>query len=209
MSRSVSEAQASAAVGIVDPAPRTAKTLSLGERAVRSPPHGADYLPPAQSEEISEPRSGASLRSEKAASKYLATRDQRRSVQSRVATARAFDESLHARQVRGDEAYSNVAVARACDVDERIVRDWRAGIRPVPAWSLKLMPAEVRRELDADIDAARAGKIDRRELPNVRPLLSKLDAQLANEDPAIALRELVAAARQLAGMIERLTGGDR
>lgn len=210
MSRSVLEVQGSSAVALGDLRPRTARTLRLGERAGSSPLHGAENLPFAQSEVPAPPRSEASLRSEKAASDYAATRDQRRSVKARAETSRAFDEALHARQVRGEEAYSNVAVGRACDVDERIVREWRNdwndGRRPVPAWALKLLPFEITRELGADIEAARVGKLDRRELPNVRPMLSKLDAQLAHEDPAIALRELVAAARQLAGMIERLTG---
>lgn len=210
MSHSHFDVQASSAIVVGDVGPRTAKTLRRGERSGESPLQAPDRLPHAQSAVPSPPRSEASIRSEKAASHYAATRDQRRSVIARGATSRALDEALHARQVRGEEAYSNVAIARACDVDERIVRDWRNdwkdSKRSLPAWALKLVPFEIRRELDADIEAARVGKIDRRELPNVRPMLSKLDAQLAQEDPAIALRELVAAVRQVEGMIARLTG---
>jgi hypothetical protein len=127
-------------------------------------------------------------------------------VLARNDTARALDETLHERQVRGEEAYSNVAIGRACDVDESIVRKWRTNQKPLPAWALKLVPFEIHRELAANIDAARVGKIDRRELPNVRPMLAKLDAQLATEDPIIALKELAQAARQLEAMIARLTG---
>ena len=158
----------------------------------------------------SEPRSDASLRSEKAAATYAVSRDERRSVLARVDTSRALDEALHARQVRGEEAYSNVAVARACDVDERIVREWRSGDRALPAWALRMLPHDIAREVTASIDAARVGRIDRRELPMVRPMLSRLEAQLAKEDPAVARRELEAALRMIGGMVERLKGmGER
>lgn len=209
MGRIVSEVQGSSAIALGDPEARTAKVLRLGERAGNRPLHASDSVTSVQSEVPSPPRSGASLRSEKATAKYLATCDSRRSVLARNDTARALDETLHERQVRGVEAHSNVAIGRACDVDESTVRKWRTNMKPLPAWALKLVPFEIHRELAANIDAARVGKIDRRELPNVRPMLAKLDAQLATEDPAIALKELVQAARQLEAMIARLNGGAR
>lgn len=186
MRRIASEVEGSSAVAFVDEPPRTAKTLSLGERAGGRPLHASEHSALVQSEVPSPPRSAASLRSEKAAASYLETRDQRRSVLLREETAQALDDALHVRQLRGDEAHSNVAIGRACDVDEATIRKWRTNQKPLPAWALKVMPFELHRELVANIDAARLGKIDRRELPNVRPMLSKLDAQLANEDAAIA-----------------------
>lgn len=201
------DGQASSTACFVDDRPRTAKVLRRGECAVRTPLSAADSVTRVQSEVPSPPRSDASLRSEKAAANYAATREQRRSVVARLTTATAFADALHARQIRGEDAYSNVAIGRACDVDESTVRKWRDGEKALPAWAMKLLPFEICRELGVDIETARHGKLERRELPNVRPMLSKLDAQLANEDPAIALRELVAAARMLSGMIERLTGG--
>ena len=209
MARIASEFDGSHASAIVDEPRRTAKTLRRGERSGSALPHATEISTAVQSEIPAEPRSEASLRSEKAAATYAETRDLRRSVQVREETAEALDHALHERQVRGEEAYSNVAIGRACDVDEATVRKWRTNRKPIPAWALKLVPFEIHRDLVADIEAKRLGKIDRRELPNVRPMLAKLDAQLANEDPAIALKELAQAARQLEAMIARLTGGGR
>jgi hypothetical protein len=211
MRRHFVEAECAADARVFERGARTARTLRLGERAGSAPLQAPDHLPLAQSEDSSPARSEASLRSEKAASEYAATRDQRRSVQARIATARSLDEALHVRQVRGEEAYSNVAIARACDVDERIVRDWRDDSpdakRALPAWALKLLPSEIHRELNADTEAARVGKIDRRELPNVRPMLSKLAAQLPLEDRDVADRELAAAERMIQAMRQRLWRG--
>lgn len=209
MGRIVSEAQGSSAVALGDHKARTAKVLRLGERSGGSPLQASDSVTPVQSEVPSPPRSGELFRAEKAAANYLTTCDSRRSVLARSDSAQAFDETLHAKQMHGGDAYSNVAIGRACDVDESTVRKWRTSKKPLPAWALKLLPFEVYRDLIADIEAKRLGKIDRRELPNVRPLLAKLDAQLASEDPSVALKELVAAARVLEAMIARLNGGGR
>ncbi len=201
------EGQASASPAIGDQSQRTARTLRLGERSAPATFQRPDSVADDQSAQTGTPpaaRSDASIRSEIAAANYAATKDMRRSVRARDTIANDLNEALHARQVRGEESYSNVAFGRACDVDEKTVAKWRSDEKPLPAWALSLMPHDLYRETLASVEAARHGKIERRELPNLRPLLSKLDVQLAQEDPAVALRELGAAARQLAGMIERL-----
>lgn len=209
MVRIVSEFHRSSAVSVGDDRPRTARTLRLGERSGSALPQAPESSPDDQSAIPSPPRSGASIRSEKAAANYAATKHDRRSVVAREKVANDFSEALHARQLSGDEAYSNVGIGRACDADEKTIAKWRSAEKPLPVWALHLMPNDLYREVIAGVDAARRGRIAPRELPNVRPLLSRLDAQLASEDPAIALRELVAAARLLESMIARLTSGAR
>lgn len=112
-----------------------------------------------------------------------------------------FGTVLHELQVQDTERYSNTAIARAVGVDEKIVREWRSGDRPIPAAALGLLPWEVYARMRAHIEAARAGRIEPRALPQMRPLLAKVAGQLAREDRDVAIQELRAARGEIDDMI--------
>lgn len=61
--------------------------------------------------------------------------------------AKAVDTILHARSMRGDMGSSNEALARACGVDEKGIRQWRKNDKRIPLAALLLMPASVSVEI--------------------------------------------------------------
>lgn len=99
---------------------------------------------------------------------------------ARMEVAGAFDRVMHAHWVAGEGAFSNCAVARACGVDERIVRRWRLGEQPIPIAALLVMPPTLAAEIVSLVQ-------DRRVLsPHQRGVPALLDAVAALAEPARA-----------------------
>jgi hypothetical protein len=150
------------------------------------------------------PRSEASLRAERAAAAL--PRSLRPLAKARTEFATAFDRVMNEHWLRGEEAYSNVAVGRTCGVDERIVREWRTGERPMPAAALALLPTQVYGEM-LDHLAASRGRTPKRALMQLRQALTDLDAQLAHEDGTEVVRTLGGAQEQLTELMKKAMGG--
>ena len=210
MPRSTIDAQGSSALQVVDLAPRAAKTLRRGERSGLFP--AASEPRAAQAGGTSEPpRSAESLRAEMSRGQLeLLPREQRPLAKARDEFAEAFDRVMNAHWLRGEEAYSNVAIARACGVDEKTVRAWRSEGRteqkPMPAAALRLLPSQVFGEMLDYLSTAR-GRTPKRALVKLREALGELDGQIAHEDAAEVLRALLGAQEQIAGLMKKAMGG--
>ncbi len=63
--------------------------------------------------------------------------------------ARVLDETLKSLAKAGHKYATNAAVAMRCGVDEKTVRDWRAGKKAIPTHRLKLLPASIRGPVEA------------------------------------------------------------
>lgn len=120
--------------------------------------------------------------------------------------ARRFDEIMHAHWVRGEEAYSNVAVARACNVSEKTVRDWRSGAKRIPPEAIALFPSQLFDETVAILTGLR-NRAPKRAIAQLRQALADLPSQLAGEDPAEILRALLNAQGEIAALMQKAVGG--
>lgn len=110
--------------------------------------------------------------------------------------AAAFDAVMHEAWLAGEEAYSNCAVARACGVDEKTVRQWRDGRKPLPASALTLMPTRVREQLETHI-ADERGAAPKRGVFLVRQGVALMRTELSHDDARESLRAVRAAKREL------------
>lgn len=115
---------------------------------------------------------------------------------ARVALASAFDGIMHGHWLRGEAAYSNVAVSRVCGVDEKTVRQWRANEKPLPWAAAIVIQSQLRFDVERQIDEVR-GKTPRRALTQLREALEALETQLAHEDAREVGRALDDAQEQL------------
>lgn len=200
--------EGSSAVAIVDEPRRTARALRLSDRRTNRLPDAQEIGTPVQSEPVAAPRSEASLRSEKAHERLASTpRALRPLTKARDDIAAAFDRVMSEHWLRGEEAYSNVAVARACGVDERIVREWRSGEKPMPAAALALIPSQLYAEMVDSLAANRRQGVPRRALVKLRESLAELDGQLGHEDGAEVVRALAGAQGQIASLMAKAVGG--
>lgn len=109
--------------------------------------------------------------------------------EARQTLSKAFDAVMHEHWLRGEEAFSNVSVARMCGVDEKIVRQWRTGDKPMPLAALLLLPSQLYSEMLGQVDAGR-GRTPKRALVQMRQALADLDGQLAHEDLDEVVRAL-------------------
>ncbi len=125
---------------------------------------------------------------------------------ARCAVARAFDEVMHAHWLRGEESYSNVAVARSCGTDEKTVRQWRLGTKHLPVTALTLMPSQIYAEV-LDIVAKSRGVVPKRALLLLTKSLDDLDGQLAHEDPTEVVKALAGAQGRIAELMKKAMGG--
>ena len=204
-SRSPFEFQGSACPAVFPAEGRTAKALRRGERAgvfaaetsARTDQTGGIQAPP---------RSEASLRSESLRARFDALpRSLRPLAKARSEFAAAFDTVMNEHWLRGEEAYSNVAVARACGVDEKTVRAWRSEEKPMPAAALTLIPTQVYGEV-LDYLASARGRTPKRALVKLRESLGELAGQLAHEDGAEVVRALVGVQGQVAALMTKAMG---
>lgn len=124
---------------------------------------------------------------------------------ARCSFAAAFDAAMHAHWLRGEESLSNVAIGRACGVDEKTVRLWRLGEKPMPAAALQLLPSQVYGEMIDHLAGSR-GRTPKRALVKLREALGELGGQLAHEDGSEVVRALVGAQGQLADLMKKAMG---
>ena len=122
---------------------------------------------------------------------------------ARAALARAFDAALHEHWLRGDAAYSNCAVARAVGVDEKTVRQWRDGEKPIPAAALSLLPGVLHDQVLAEISRMR-GRARKRAVVMLREVVTGLRAELAHEDAREVRRAIHDAQRELLELADEL-----
>lgn len=135
---------------------------------------------------------------------------------ARARFAEALDSTLNDHWVNGEEAYSNVAIARMCGVDEKTVRAWREdesdepGVqgKPMPAAALQLVPSRLHEELLEHVAAAR-GRAPKRAIGLLRRALVDIEWQIANEDPREVVKALAAAQVQLGELMKKAMGGGR
>lgn len=156
-----------------------------------------DDLPKA---EDSGPRTIQSVRAEQAALRP------RGLAKAKSDFARRFDEVMHAHWVRGEEAYSNVAVARACNVSEKAVREWRRGIKRIPPECIAKLPGQLF-DQTIEIMTGMRSRAPKRAIAQLRQALADLPSQLAGEDPAEVLRALLNAQGELAALMAKAVGG--
>lgn len=106
----------------------------------------------------------------------------RKLAKARSEFVRRFDAIMVGHYLRGEEAYSNVAVARACGVDEKTVRQWRSGEKQLRAETIALFPGRLRDEVLALLKDLE-GRAPERALVQLGRSLDALDTQIAQEDP--------------------------
>lgn len=140
MRSSLPDVHGSAACRFVDEPARAERARSEDVRA----PHATatDVVPPAAEPSA---RSLESVRAELAHQALKAV--PRKLAKARSAFVRSFDALMNDHHLRGEEAYSNVAVARACGVDEKTVRQWRSGEKHLRAEAVALFPGRLRDEV--------------------------------------------------------------
>lgn len=119
--------------------------------------------------------------------------------------ARRFDAVMHAHWVRGEEAFSNVAVARACGVDEKAVRQWRLGEKRIPPEAMALFPSQLFDETVSVLEALRS-RTPKRAVSELGKALSNLDTQILHEDPTEMLRALVEARSKIDALMKKAMG---
>lgn len=209
MSRSVSEIQGSAAVSVVDLDARAENASSSGVRpAIRA------VCNRATSGEREEPRaaqtggvpaapeSERTIESHRAeAASHALQSGPRKLVKARSEFVRRFDAIMTEHRMRGETAYSNGAVARACGVDEKTVRQWRNGEKPLRAEVVALFPGRLRDEVLALIRELDGRGVE----PGIVQLaksLDVLDSQVTAEDASVldhAIGRLVGMKRKAMG----------
>ncbi len=154
-----------------------------------------------------ENRTGESRRSEAAYRDINALPPHRRKLAvARAELANAFDAVMHEHWLRGNEAYSNVAVARACDIDEKQVRQWRENEKPMPAAAMVLFPGRLYQDVLAEVERMR-GRGTKRSAVLLREALDGLGEELAREDARDARRVIDDGQRRLLEISARLTEG--
>jgi hypothetical protein len=150
------------------------------------------------------PRTETSIRAEVAHRDLQALPPSQRPLAlARAEFARAFDSVMHNHWLAGEGAYSNVAVARACGVDEKTIRQWREGEKPFPAAALTLLPGQLFDEIMSHVAAAR-GRTPRRAVVQLREALTALRVQAVHEDQHELTRALLDAQREL---LDIMSGG--
>lgn len=113
----------------------------------------------------------------------------RKLAKARSEFVRRFDAIMAEHRMRGEGAYSNGAVARACGVDEKTVRQWRAGDKPLRAEVVALFPGRLRDEVLALIRELDGRGIE----PGIVQLarsLDVLDGQVTAEDAPVLRRAI-------------------
>lgn len=138
------------------------------------------------------PRTAHSLRCEQAYRDWQATPPSQRPLAvARGELARAFDAAMHAHWLAGEGAFSNVAVARSCGIDERNVRQWRDGEKAMPVAALLVMPATLTNELVTLVRERRGLAVHQRGLAALAAALDQLEAR---SRPTTATRSCVRSA---------------
>lgn len=151
------------------------------------------------------PRTAHSIRCQKAYRDWLALPPSQRPLAvARGEIARSFDTAMHAHWLAGEEAFSNVAVARACGLDERNVRQWREGEKAIPLAALLVMPATLANEMVNVVRDRRGVGAVRRGLAGLDLALTGLDAAADPEDRDEVMRTLIDAQRRITERIARL-----
>lgn len=132
-------------------------------------------------------RTPESLRAE--AAKQALGPGLRKLAKARSEFVRRFDAIMTDHRMRGEVAYSNGAVARACDVDEKTVRQWRSGEKPLRAEAIALFPGRLRDEVLALIRELDGRGVE----PGIVQLarsLDMLDEQVTAEDAPVIRRAI-------------------
>lgn len=114
-----------------------------------------------------------------------------------------FDGLMHEHWLRGEDGLSNTAVARACGVDEKVVRDWRDARKPLPLAALLVMPVTLVSELVEFVQEQRACQ-HRRGAAMLDEAIARLERPAAPEDRAEVLRAALEGARRLNELVARL-----
>ena len=190
-----------------DAAPRIGMHEARTEEAVRGERTYLNGAPVSAQDEVDVqiPRTAHSHRCEQAYRDWTTTPPSQRPLAvARGEIARAFDAFLHERWLAGDAALSNVAVARACGVDERMVRGWREGEKALPAAALLVMPVAAAQALVARVQERRILSPHRRGAAILRDALEQLEQPVSAEDRGAVLRELLDALRRINEQIAKL-----
>ncbi len=197
MSRPISESHGNSRFSSVDPAVRAGDPSSSG---VRPAVHAVCKL--AISDECEERRAAqtagvpAATESERTLESLRAERAHqalqsgpRKLAKARTEFVRRFDAIMTDHRMRGETAYSNGAVARACGVDEKTVRQWRSGEKQLRAEVIALFPGRLRDEVLALIRELDGRGVE----PGIVQLgrsLDVLDGQVTAEDAPVLDRAI-------------------
>lgn len=100
---------------------------------------------------------------------------------ARKKVADHFNQSLM-RRWAGEGWASNRAIARMCGLNERVVRQWRAGDKSIPLAALLVLPSPLATELVTWIQDERALSPHRRGLPMLLDAVERLDAPVAPDE---------------------------
>jgi hypothetical protein len=141
-------------------------------------------------------RSEASLRSEDAYRRWVdVPPSQRPLAQSRAAVASVLDEEMHNAWLSGDDRASNVCVAQALGVDERIVREYRLGKKYLPLGALLALPRWLASRVLLRVQTEMGA--DRAPLAAMPRVLEALRGSVSKENAAEVRRAVREAQRQL------------
>lgn len=153
-------------------------------------------------------RSVSSVRSEAAYKDWLAVAPSDRPLSvAHAATAKHFDGLMHTHWLRGEEAYSNVAVARASGIDEKHVRQWRTGEKRIPLAALLTMPPTLANAIVTWIGETRGFDRQQRALTSLATALDRVDAPVRAEDRDEVLRGLRDARDRIIARLDALAMG--
>ena len=114
----------------------------------------------------------------------------------------AFDSFMNSAWQQGNEALSNCEIGRRCGVNEKVVRGWRNGERPMPAAALALVPTQLFTHLVDYLSSLRK-RPPRRALIQLRQALSDLESQLAFEDRSEVALALSGARAQIDDLMRK------
>jgi hypothetical protein len=121
---------------------------------------------------------------------------------ARIDTAEVFDDMLDTRWT--SDAYSNRALARRyLGVDERIVRKWRSGDKPIPLAALLALPLELAKDLSGRVLSLRAGGYAARSTTLLAESLDQI-ALLVKSDYIVEVPDILPKLRQAQRSLDML-----
>lgn len=134
---------------------------------------------------------------------------QRPSAMAARQMADALDEALHRAYLDGNDALSNVAIGRACGVDEKTVRQWRLGRRPMPSWALLKLPPSLAAEMLAWVQRTRGVSAHQGAAKTLLEAVGRLEKPMPAGERGDVARVVGEAMGRLGLVLAKATGGER
>lgn len=150
-------------------------------------------------------RTEASVRSGEAQSRWASMpKSQRPLGKARDDVRTFFDALLSGHWSESDKETTNESVASRCGVDEHVVRNWRTGLKPLPAAALLVMPPSLAAKTIAWMQDRIAATVHRRGVQVLEDALARLEEPVSDADRREVLRALIDAQRRISDRIAKL-----